>query len=310
MAKGDKYFTFPLSILKGLDENPTPFDCLDLAADCGAVNAGKGFLNRNDSETFSEKLEDACDNYGLGDSGSKRWGEYEQFYVVGSRICGLSFGSDYDTKLAASRVCRLIDNERITNPKTPFIRMSSNYLWAAIEQSKFETDPTNVKPEQGISWREFRVLAAILSWKETREGYTTPSVASLQFRSCGFLNGEEFQNAQRIPDHLPKLSPKQIKSTLDTLEALGMFARFRLSTGSKGGRMAYSFKHSRDQLAEVVCSKVNFQDRQKVTQNRAEDQRKCLQLLERAKSKQSPTKEGTKLEVSGGQSTGQSGGQT
>ena len=92
------------------------------------------------------------------------------------------------------------------------------------------------KPEHGLSWREFRILTAILSWPTTREGFTSIGWESIQFRSCGFVNRKEFKAASRIPDHLPKLSRRQIRSTLDTLEALNFFARFRQSTGPKGGR--------------------------------------------------------------------------
>jgi hypothetical protein len=310
MSKEDKYFTFPLSVLSGLDRNPTPLDCLELASDCGAVNAGIGFLNLNDPETFEEKLEQACDHYSLEEPDSRSWGGHEQHYVVGAKICGLQFAYDYDTKNAAYRARRISDHNLFPTDKRPFIRMSSESLWAAIYQARYDDDPTKEKPKHGLSWREFRVLAAILSWPETREGFTSPSVQSIQFRSCGFVNSEEFDKAKRIPDHLPKLSSKQITATLDTLEALNMFARFRLSTGGRGGKMFYSFRHSREELAEAVCKKVNFQDRQRVTQNRADDLAKSLVLLERAKSGKRSDKALGKAGESGGQSRGESGGQS
>ena len=62
------------------------------------------------------------------------------------------------------------------------------------------------------------------------------------------------------------------------------FARFRMSSGNRGGYMAYSFRHDRDALALAVCENVNFRDRADIKENRARDAEKCLALLKRAKA--------------------------
>lgn len=286
MAKDDHYFTFPLSVLRGEGRNWTRLDCLDLALDCGCLNAGTGFLKKSGFDEFEELYWRARDHYQFdGDSTPPPDSEGGR-YLAGAKICNVSLPNGYDVGFYARKA------SRYPIAGDPFIRMSARSFWAAVDQEKYELDPTNPKPEHGLSWREFRVLAAILSWPETREGFTSIGWESIQFRACGFNTKSDFQRAWKIPDHLPKLSRKQIRATLDTLEDLGMFARFRLSIGQRGGRMFYSVRHSREELAEAVCRKVNFQDRARIAQNRQEDSRKCLENLERAKS-------GTSLEQVG-----------
>lgn len=281
--KDDKYFTFPLSVLHGLAKDTTPLECLELAIDCGAYNAGRGYWCNYDDDEFEEQLERACDHYGFPLEEVEEGCETLKFYAVGAKICGISYeGTLKGFSQSANDSIKLIYNH--TPHKTPYIRMSAKLLWAAVLQARYEIEPTEERPKHGLSWREFRILAAILSWPTTREGFTSIGWESIQFRSCGFVNREEFKAAERIPGHLLKLSRRQIRSTLDTLEELNFFARFRQSTGPRGGRYYYSFRHSRDELAKAVCDKVNFQDRLRVAQHREEDARKCLELLKRAKS--------------------------
>lgn len=278
----DKYFTFPLSILNGANKKPTVNSCLELALDYGAYNAGLGFFRNHDREDFEEKLELACDYYNLSQEHVKQASFERHCYLVGAKICGIAFKWEFSDFYESTKTATTFVKRRALS-KEPLIRISASFLWAAIKQARYE-DSGFEKPERGISWREFRVLIAILSWPTTKEGFTSIGWESIQFRSAGFLNKKEFKAATQIPDHLPTLSRKQIRGTLDTLEALNFFARFRLSSGTRGGRFFYSFRHSRDELAKAVCDKVNFQDRLRVAQHREEDARKCLELLKRAKS--------------------------
>lgn len=278
MSQEDKYFTFPLTILGAKEDDTTPLNCLYLAVDCGCLNAGKGFLNRNDWDSFEESFDVACQHFDLEWASTPDPDSLAARYVLGAKICGVGLPQGCDTARCAQMA------QDAEAPKMPFIRMAAKLVWAAIDQARYEADPTYEKPEHGLSWREFRVLAAILSWPETKEGFTSPGWESIQARANGFVTKDAFKKAERLADHLPKLSRRQIRDTLNTLEALNMFARFRLSTGKRGGRMFYSFRHSREELAEAVCRKTNFQDRARVRENREEDSLKCLRLLKRAKS--------------------------
>jgi hypothetical protein len=272
----EKYFTFPLSVLHGLADPSTSLDCIDLALNCGMMNAGVG-LYRNDREKFEEILEEAIEKHDI------RWkisaGSYRSTVLVGAKICGVKLGAT-----SQSNIDIMIDSVNRVQKGGALVRMAGKYFWPAFYQARAECNTENEWPERGISWREFRILCAILSVKRNSNDFSFIGWETIQLRACGFTNKAEFKTAAKIPDHLaPPLSRKKIRATCDALEDLGFFARFRFSKGKTGGYMAYSFRHSRDELAKVVCDAANFRDRAKIKANRAEDARKCLKLLERAK---------------------------
>lgn len=272
----EHYFTFPLAVLRA---GRSPHESIDLASDCGMLNAGRGYRRHNSGEAFQEKLDAIFEQREIAKK--NRPGTYteEAEILVGAAICDVRLG-EY-TRFHLSNVLSGIQTVMSSGA---FVRMKADYLWLAFKQTKAEEDPVAPWPERGISWREFRILAAILSVKINRSGFAFIGWETIQHRSCGFTSKVDFKNAETIPDHLaPPLTRKQIRTTCDALEDLGFYARFRFSTGKVGGHMAYSFRHQRDELAKVVCDSVNFRDRAKIKANRDADAKKCLELLERAK---------------------------
>jgi hypothetical protein len=282
MSTTDRYFTFPLAILNGVKSEPytTPYSCIDLALDCGILGAGKGYRHNHGADAFRDRLDEVCDKRGLS-KGSRPAAHTEKAEIlVGAALCGVTLGSTNPGYLE-----RMADRAGIVTRGGPLVTMKGGYFWAAFYQARAEVNPINPWPDRGVSWREFRILCAILSVKTNRVGYATLGWETIQARSCGFTTKESFRTADTIPDHLaPPLSRKQIRATCDALEDLGFFARFRLSIGPVGGHTAYSFRHDRDALANAVCDNANFRDRARIRENRAKDAAKCLQMLERAKS--------------------------
>jgi hypothetical protein len=281
----EHYFTFPLAVLWGEKphakvKNPppiTPFQCIDLAVDCGMVGAGKGFRKNHTEDEFLARLDEACEEIKVV---RKDMMKDVSEVVVGSRLCGV----DMLGSKSHSRFQETANRANGVPHGGPLVRMASKYLWAAHGQAKAEADPSSPWPERGISWREFRILCAILSAKTNRAGFAFIGWEVIQARACGFTTKEAFKDADNIPDHLaPPLTHKMIRKTCDALEDLGFYARFRFSTGKTGGLMAYSFRHTREELAKAVCDSANFRDRAKIKANREADTQKCLELLERAK---------------------------
>jgi hypothetical protein len=274
---GDHYFTFPLAVLHGRKAvKESPLSCINLALNCGMLNAGKGHRHHHGNEAFAERLHEACSKRDI-----KPVGPYtmKAEALVGAELCGVTLGA-YDH----GNLQRIASEAESIETGGPLVRMKADFLWAAINQARAEELPDFEWPDHGISWREFRILCAILSMKPNRHGFVFVGWELIKARSSGFANKEAFAAADRIPGHLaPALTRKQIRTTCDTLENLGFFARFRLSTGPRGGLTAYSFRHDRDALAAAVCDWANFRDRSKVKENRAKDTVKCLELLERAK---------------------------
>jgi hypothetical protein len=286
----ENYFTFPLAVLNGeirvqFRSVPiaTPLNCIELALDSGILSGGKGFKKIHKHEEFKDELAEICDKWDIGKS--SRPGPYSPRaeVLVGASICKVNMPHHSGTDLDSLR-------ERVESVPTggPLVRMKGDYLWAAVSQARAEADPEKPWPERGMSWREFRILCAILSVKTNRAGFAFMGWETIQARAHGFTTKEAFKSRKVLADHLaPPLSHKQIRATRDTLEALGFFARFRLSSGGRGGLMAYSVRHDPDELAKAVCESVNFRDRAGIKANRAKDAEKCLELLERAKSGQS-----------------------
>jgi hypothetical protein len=273
---GEKYFTFPLCVLHGLTDPSTPLDCINLALDCGIINAGIG-LYRNDQEKFEEMLEEAIEEHQI--KWKLRADSNRSTVFVGSKICNVTLGT-----ASPAKIDKQIDSFNRVPKGGALVRMAGKYLWPAYYQALYEQGANEDRPDKGISWREFRILCAILSVKRNSNEFSFIGWETIQLRACGFTNKTDYKAATKIPYHLaPPLSRKQIRATCDALENLGFFARFRFSKGKSGGYMAYSFRHSRDELAKVVCNAANFKDKAKIKANRAEDAKRCLELLERAK---------------------------
>ncbi|MEI6654163.1 MAG: hypothetical protein WCP45_05290 [Verrucomicrobiota bacterium] len=280
MSNQDHYFTFPLAALHGIEITSTPVSILDLCMNCGILSAGIGYQNNNTHEEFKDRLDEVCEKRNIAESVRPGPCTVAAKILVGSALCNVTLGSN------SKEHCNKIEQSAAKVAKGgPLVRMSSSSMWAAMGQARWEADPSKDYPDRGISWREFRILCAILSVKVNRQGFCFVGWETIQARACGFTTKDAFKAATVIPDHLaPPLTRKQIRDTADTLEDLGFFARFRMSSGPRGGLMAYSFRHKdHDALGNAVCEAINFRDRANIKANRAKDAEKCLQLLERAK---------------------------
>ena len=269
MSKEEKYYTFPLKVLRGHPNartGQTPLECLELAMHYGVVNAGIGYYRKYDEEDFDELLERIMDNRG-DDFEPKGW--QERCALVGGELCGMIWGADHNIRDAAREFSYFQEDY------VPFLRMKSSFLWNAINTARWE-EGDGERPERTISWREFRILCAILSVKINGEKFAFIGWEEIQARSCGMLR-KEFKKAKKIPEHLtPPYSQYQIKRTCDKLENLNFFARCRHSTGKRGGFMAYSFRHSHKALREAVSRWAAFRRMDKVKENRALDMKESL----------------------------------
>lgn len=106
-----------------------------------------------------------------------------------------------------------------------------------------------------ITWREFRVLCAVLSVIGEKP-YAWISTATLRHRVCGYTSAISMQG-QEPPPHCPRLTRWMLEATLARLEELNFFLRVRVSgspTG-RGGRTAYSIRHEkREDLVKLLCT--------------------------------------------------------
>ena len=270
-----KYFRFPLAILQGINENgkpcnSKPFEIIDDALSYGVVNAGVGLIKTQGQEVYDEMLEEEEEKTSF-----ENLSYHAEAALVGASMCGVRMASSKNLE-NAGKVYHRYDNH-----KFPLVTIKAEIFWAAFHQARYE-DNKGDPPARGISWREFRILCAILSVKKNRDGFSFVGWQEIQARSCGMLR-KPHKDTKRIPDHLaPPYSQKQIKRTCDKLEALNFFARCRHSIGKRGGLMAYSFKLSPEELREAVARWASFRRGDSVRENRAKDRASALKNIERA----------------------------
>jgi hypothetical protein len=234
------YLKFPLALLR-LSESPEDF--VDRAARYAAVNAGRGFEANHGREQFTARAEEVASRSGI------KTNRADLHAIVGADVCGITLGDPTGRNAAES-----FHATESARGDSPFVTMKAAVFWNAANTVRREAGQEAKYPDKPISWREFRLLAALSSNAPNRWGFTIMGWESFQRRACGFHNREGFEAFEALPepwpDHLLPLSRKVIRTTLARLEVLQFFIRHNISTGSRGGLTAYSFRHSEGSLAE------------------------------------------------------------
>lgn len=267
MSAGDNYYTAPLSILRS---GKNHLEALEASIACGIVNAGIGYEKHHGQDEFKELLKEASKeatkqnlptkpprDLALKDADGANLPafqaeQYWKYSHAGSKLLGIHGGA------RSSDAQRWLSNHRHGEV---FFKMRSDWLWGAVYQARREDGQDVRANDEVISWREFRILAAILSAPVNRYGFTFLGWESIQARACGCHKKEFFRTSKEsLPDHCQPLSRDQITRTVERLEALNFFIRFRDSKGDRGGKTAYSFRHkgddpqaSRRMLADAVA---------------------------------------------------------
>lgn len=274
MSADQTYFTVPLSLLRA---GKNELEALQRSISCGIVNAGIGHRRMHGEEAFQRRLADArAESEALGEDPPDvdPWDaspDAVEEAQVGASIVGVQGGC---------RVADAITHRQHDQPGAVFFRLRSDWMWNALhtasqaagEDEETHDDAAERKP---LTWREFRVLAAILSARVNSYGFVFLGWESIQARACGYHTKELLQAGKAaLPAHCQPLSRDVIRATLDKLEALGFFARCRYSTGGRGGLMAYSFRHpGREGLVQSIrqWAADNRAFQAKVAALRAED---------------------------------------
>lgn len=277
MSEAANYYTAPLSVLRS---GKTELEALTNALDVGIVNAGVGFTASKDEEEVEEAMEAARDkaekrgqpramprNHTLHDSDGRPLSHSDAVEIwdkalLGWKILGITGGNrtaDAQTWL------------RLHRQGEVFFRIKDDFLWTAIKTAKEEAGQ-DVEINRRLSWREFRILAAILSGKANSHKFSFLGWETIQARSCGYHTKALFEaNKDSLPEHCQPLSRWMIRDACDKLEGLDFFARVRYSKGGSGGLSAYSFKLTRDGLIEAVN---RWTDSNATFKNKVKDHRK------------------------------------
>ena len=259
-----KYLKFPLAVL---GHDPTPLLCMERALNCAIMNAGIGTRQTKYDENFIPALERLCGSHDLDLDLDKHPNECDA--LVGVSVLGVT--NCYNRRTLKS----IVAEAKAVKPGA-FVTIKSEFFWSVLKRLRCEERCEPYEPGS-LSWREFRVLCAVYSIKPNKRGFAFISAEAIRARAHGFLSVREMKNGE-VPDSLiPRIMPKQIRLTLNSLEKLKFFARFRYSKGSKGGKMAYSIRMDREKLGAAVMDWQSFSEGESVDQWRQEDAKLCRQ---------------------------------
>jgi len=278
MSASDRYFTMPLALLHS---GTSACDVLNAGIHIGQVNAGIGYKEVHKEERFQELLDDARE----AAEKQKEPITAPEMNVIARE--GSPFNEEecadlWDCALAGWKILGIRGGSReeavrtwlkLYYPGGVFFRMSLEFVWNAFISAQ-KAEGRKVDQRDPLSFREFRILAAILSAPLNKRGFCFLGWETIQARACGFHTKALFAaEKDTLPAHCQPLTRSQIRVTCDNLEALGFFARVRYSTGGRGGFSAYSFRHERTGLIEAVkgWSLANKSLRAKTAAHRAAD---------------------------------------
>ena len=288
MSKEDGYFTLPLACLHSGD---SPLSALEIMLPVGIVNAGVGYRTKHGDAAFETLLSEArLRAHSQGYPGHPPAALKLRYYSV-SRT-QLTMTKDdakqvWNDSLAGWQLLGLSGGNRARDaefwlthhrPGKVFFRIRSDLMWNAIHTARHENGMDTPRPDRPISWREFRVLAAIYSAQTNSFGFSFIGWKNIQARSSGFHNNVGFQSSvDSLPPHCRPLSRSQIRTATENLEALGFFARCRYAAGSRGGLMAYSIRSTPEELHKSVEKWLehNRWKKQQVAENRLRDRTAC-----------------------------------
>lgn len=269
MSADERYYTLPLSILHS---GGSPLQVLNECISCGIVNAGLGYRQVHGEPAFRVLLAQAhADAQAKGQPLQRPPNIQQQLWdavLAGARLLGIHGGDRaWDVQI----------HQQHTQAPQVFFRVRHDWMWNAVYHARNLAGNDNHRYEKPLTWREFRVIAAILSAKVNKYDFAFLGWESIQARACGYHTKAAFHAAQAaatLPAHCQPLTRDMIRRTLDKLEALGFFGRCRYSTGPCGGYTAYSFRHPKraDLIAAIQkWAADNDSFKAKAATNRAED---------------------------------------
>jgi hypothetical protein len=267
---------FPLSLLRAGTSNLSAIDAILWTA---VRNAGIGFRAQREEIEFLALCDQGEELWTKGTSNLDE--DVRETVSAGAALLGLD-------RLPSGLVIQNALEDAARLRETPFLYLKREFLWALLREYPNFGRPDLPEGEvagRRLNWREFRVLCAIISSKTNRHGFTFLGWESISARASGFASkGEAREMAGRVsglPQHAELLSRGKIVATVDKLEALNFFMRFRYARGPRGGYTAYSIRHAkRDELAKAVIEWADYKSNT-VADNRRADQELCRRLSPR-----------------------------
>ena len=276
----ENYYTVPLALLRS---GQTELEALSNALDVGIVNVGVGFAESRDADEVEAALDTARERAVKQNLPQTMPPKDVLDDASGYRLARAEAVALWDKALLGWSVLGVIGGNRTTDAQAwlklhrqgeVFFKVKSDFMWAALNTAR-RAAGRECAVERALSFREFRILAAILSGTTNSYGFVFLGWEALQYRACGYHTKELFnEHKDKLPPHCQPLTRSMIRGTCDTLEALDFFGRVRYSAGGAGGYTAYSVTLQRPALVEAVrkWQAANMAFKTKVDGHRKSDQ--------------------------------------
>lgn len=241
MAVTDPYFRFPLS---ALTYGETSLHCMHIILDHSIFSAGVGARTLKPAD--HEALAAAC---ALPNPPRREHEDDWTAYLdvcVGAQLTQAHVGDWQSIKTGYE----MLHKHTSELPKSALVTINAKWVWNALDTARMEAGQPTLHENAGyLSWREFRVLCAVLSVIGAKP-YAWVSTNTLLHRVCGYTAASSFKGKEPAA-HCPRLTRWMLETTLNRLEELRFFLRVRVSRSptGRGGRTAYSIRHpSREAL--------------------------------------------------------------
>jgi hypothetical protein len=269
-----KHWRFPIGLLA--IEPDDPKRTLDLITSWCLWDVGD-----------TDGAKEISDERALDHAQEHRWPTPEsdaEFRVTrGAMVLGCSPGS-LDANIRADEQARAFLNHAGTAART-FVNVSADWLWRAFYTAR--EDRRRLESTRPLAWRDFRILCALLS-KVGRDGLKKCGWREIQARAAGWAGKRQFEEESKSErERRAKLilSPKEIRTTLDKMEANKFFLRIRYGQGNRGGESWFSFSLSREEAAEkIVGMKANSREKRLAEMRKADAELLALALSNRRQS--------------------------
>lgn len=227
----ENYFQFPLCTLAM--KKPVA-EIIEAIISYGTITAGLAVLKGLNDRQRREK----CDRFGLAY-------KFADSLELAAHLGGAACNERIDNVKSCVTRYHSINNDAAAwwqkYGRSPFVRLRADILY-------------DMKTGSRMSWREFRVLAGIYSVIGAKNYPVLIRLSMIDARHCGFAGREMLGKGVRNGDCLDRLTPKQLRGTVEKLWQQRWFAR--VTPDPHGRKTYYSHRMTDDEMREKLFDKA------------------------------------------------------
>jgi hypothetical protein len=261
MSETNRFFRFPIGLLSYDPTNPA--QTLSMIVDWCIGNVAESTFEGWDLDSLKEEISRRGAGHGTAYSKTAKCCRL----VLAADTLGVSYGSLTNLDAPLHAAYRFLDTVA-SAARNNTVQVKTEWLWDCHKTVLAQT------PERSLTFREFRVLCALLS-KIGAKGVKKCSWREVQARAAGFCGKSDMANCS--PDWTARVAPLihtrgEIRITLSRLEVNDFFARYNHGWRGKARESWFSFSMPRDELRSLVLSR-KLKAKERYEELRAQDQK-------------------------------------